>query len=377
MARVGAYFSLYEIFRGVSGFTLIVAAASILLSPGLDKVRGRLAVIFLSVGFLFCLSASGPLYDVPTDPANFLVIGAILAISQSYFEIFLYLFGSSRSKDLARRMLVAGAVWALALCLVPYLDYAFGWAAVSTSVEDGASLGPLHSIVSVLIYLWPIAISIIAPRASRFSLRDLPTRAPGTKVLARGAVALMLILGLVLAGTALESRPLYRAGHVAMAFLMLAWFLYASARPHIFALVRKEIHEAHEKNLRLDEAEIRTLAQRIEQVAADEAVLCRTGLTLGALAAIIKVPPYRLSAYFNGVLKTTFPEWLNAVRIERVRRTILAEPGRSILDLAFEAGYASKSVFNHQFQKIVGMNPSEYRRSHAADAGPVSKSART
>ena len=46
--------------------------------------------------------------------------------------------------------------------------------------------------------------------------------------------------------------------------------------------------------------------------------------------------------------------------------TVIERPEASILDIAFETGYASKTVFNHQFRKLVGMSPSEYRESRWA-----------
>jgi AraC-like DNA-binding protein len=38
-------------------------------------------------------------------------------------------------------------------------------------------------------------------------------------------------------------------------------------------------------------------------------------------------------------------------------------PDLTILEISLEAGYRSKASFNEQFGKIVGMSPSEYRRS--------------
>ena len=43
-------------------------------------------------------------------------------------------------------------------------------------------------------------------------------------------------------------------------------------------------------------------------------------------------------------------------------------PDLTILDISLEAGYRSKATFNEQFTRIVGMNPSEYRRCLSATA---------
>jgi AraC-like DNA-binding protein len=237
-----------------------------------------------------------------------------------------------------------------------------GWKAITRGVEDQASLGPLHAVASVAIYAWPIAISVIAAKTSHCSFRDIPTHAPGTKVIVRGGIILVLILCVVFVGTILDSIALYRIGHTALELFILSWFLFASARPDLFSKVRREIHDEHIKNRLLSDEEARIIGERIARVSADPAVLGRSDMNLRILAGIIKVPPYRLSNYFNVKLKTSFPSWLNAWRIERVRKQIVEEPERSILDLAMEAGFGSKSVFNANFSRIVGMSPSEYRR---------------
>ncbi len=355
--------SLYEFFRGGAGFALIVGGLSRLLMPSRDKVHRRLGLLLVAVGFLFSLSALDPVLRIPTDASNLLILAAILALSQSLFEIALFLFGDERHLGTARRVLKIGIAWSLLVLLAPLLDYVIGWETVERSVEDAASMGPLHTAASIAIYLWPIAISVIAAWVGRASLRDVPTHAPGTKTLVRGAVALVLVLSVILVGAALDSIWIYRAGHLALEFLMLVWFLFASARPDLFSRARHEIHETLEKNLLFSESEALTIGDRIAKVTANPALLCRPGLNLRSLAGIIKIPPYRLSLYFNGQLKTTFPAWLNAHRIERIRRQILEEPERSILDIALEAGYGSKSVFNGHFLRIVGMSPRDYRRS--------------
>jgi AraC-like DNA-binding protein len=363
MARSALLTALYGFFRGASGLALIVGGLSLLVAPGKEGVRRRLGTLFAAAGFLFCLSALDPLLSIPGDPGNLLVLAALLALSQSLFEIALYLFGDARRRDGARRVLLAGAAWSGLVWALPFLDYLLGWGSVGLSVEDSASMGPLHAAASVAIYAWPIAISAIAARMGHISLRDLPSGAPGTRVLVRGMLLLLLILGLLLAGALLSSVTLYRAGHTALELLMLAWFLLVSARPHLFSLARREIHEEHEKNLLIGEAEANSIGAKIASAAANEELLCRPELDLRSLAASMRIPPYRLSVYFNTRLHTSFPAWLNALRIDLVRRRIVEEPAHSILDIAMDAGFGSKSSFNGHFSRIVGMSPSEYRRS--------------
>jgi AraC-like DNA-binding protein len=358
--------SLYEFFRGAAGFSLIVCGISSAVAQGKTRPFRRLGLIFASSGFLFCLSALDQVLRIPTDPSNLLILAAILVLSQALLEIALYLFGDERKRGTSHRVLIAGIGWSLLIWLLPFLDYAFGWKAVERGVEDHASLGPLHLGASIAIYAWPIAIAVVAARASHFSLRDIPSRAPGIRYIVRGAFALVLILCAILAGAALDLEPLYRAGHSALELLLICWFLFSSARPDLFTRARREIHDTHVKNILLSDEEARLIGDRLARIQAKAEPLCRAGLDLRGLAAILKVPPYRLSVYFNSRLNQSFPSWLNGFRIEFVKRQFIERPGLSILDIALEAGYSTKSSFNSHFSRIVGMSPSEYRRSISA-----------
>ena len=180
------------------------------------------------------------------------------------------------------------------------MDYLLGWDATRLSIENGTRLGILHNAASIAIYAWPIAVSVIAVRTGHHSLRDIPTNGAGTRPLVRGTLCLILVLCVILAGAALPSVALYRTGHAALEILTLFMYLFTVARPHLLSRARLEIRETQEKSLKLNDDETRFILER---------------------------------------------------------------PDRSVLDIAMDVGYGSRAVFNSQFMRIVGMCPSEYRRT--------------
>lgn len=374
MDRVSFFESLYWFSRGAIGFSLIVGGAAIILSPERDRAQRCLATILASVGFLFCISALGLAYRVPDVLGSFIVIAAILALSQAQFELSLYLFGDEGRRGLVRPVLLAGIGWSLLVWGLPFLDTPLGWGAAGPNMENGLRLGILHNAASIAIYAWPIAVSLIAVGTGHHSPRDIPIRKPGTGILVRSTLSLILVLFIILAGAALSSVALYRAGHAALEVLTLSMYLFSVSRPDLFSLAGREIREARERNLKLSEEEARFILERIVRVAAGPSIPYRQGLDLRGLAAIVKVPPYRLSICFNDRLKTSFPAWLNALRIERACRLMIEEPDRSILEIATEIGYGSRAVFNSQFLRIVGMTPSEYRTMPRKGQGPGEES---
>ena len=91
-------------------------------------------------------------------------------------------------------------------------------------------------------------------------------------------------------------------------------------------------------------------------------------LTLADLAERLKTTPHKLSEVLNSQLGQTFYDFVNAYRVRDVQRRIADERSQhlKILTLAMDAGFASKSTFNHVFRKHTGHTPSAYRRSLAS-----------
>jgi len=88
----------------------------------------------------------------------------------------------------------------------------------------------------------------------------------------------------------------------------------------------------------------------------------RIDLTLGQLAAGINVSPHHLSQIINSDFGKSFACYINEYRVDAACRWLSGDNGRSVLDIALDSGFASKSSFNALFKKHTGMTPSEYRR---------------
>ncbi len=87
-------------------------------------------------------------------------------------------------------------------------------------------------------------------------------------------------------------------------------------------------------------------------------------LTLKDFADLLKIPPHMVSMTLNTCLNQNFYNFINLYRIEEVKR-MLADPAKdeyTVLRIAFEAGFNSKTVFNTMFKKITGLTPSEFRK---------------
>ena len=88
-------------------------------------------------------------------------------------------------------------------------------------------------------------------------------------------------------------------------------------------------------------------------------------LTLADLADRLSTTPHKLSEVLNSQVGQTFYDFVNGYRVREVQRRIAAGDARRVtmLALALDAGFASKSTFNVVFKKHTSQTPSDYRQA--------------
>lgn len=86
-------------------------------------------------------------------------------------------------------------------------------------------------------------------------------------------------------------------------------------------------------------------------------------LTLQQLASQVNISPHHLSQVINEQFKANFFEYINRFRVEEVKSRINNPKfdSFSLLGIAFDSGFNSKSAFNRIFKKITNQTPSEYK----------------
>ena len=93
-----------------------------------------------------------------------------------------------------------------------------------------------------------------------------------------------------------------------------------------------------------------------------------SSLTLSRLAQTTGLSTHHISEALNRHAGKNFYEFVNTYRVEYVCER-LRDTDEKLLDIALEAGFASKSTFNAIFKQYTSMTPSQYRRD--LDAGTV------
>ena len=103
---------------------------------------------------------------------------------------------------------------------------------------------------------------------------------------------------------------------------------------------------------------------RLLRLMADERPWLEPELTLTELAHRLRTNPALLSKVINAGCGQNFNDFVNTYRVQEARRK-LADPRfthYSLVGVALESGFNSKSTFNRVFKKLLGQAPSEVAR---------------
>ena len=102
--------------------------------------------------------------------------------------------------------------------------------------------------------------------------------------------------------------------------------------------------------------------EQLQQLMLKDKLFKEPELNLADLAEMLRVHPNILSQVINSFENKTFYDYINRLRIEEFK-TLVTDPGSrqfTLLSLAFECGFNSKTAFNRNFKKATGQSPSEY-----------------
>lgn len=89
------------------------------------------------------------------------------------------------------------------------------------------------------------------------------------------------------------------------------------------------------------------------------------GISLSSLSSKLSVSPNHLSQVINENIGITFFDLINQRRIEEAKKLLISKPEYTILAVAMDSGFNSKSAFNSAFKKFTGTTPTAYRNSQA------------
>lgn len=128
---------------------------------------------------------------------------------------------------------------------------------------------------------------------------------------------------------------------------------------------------AHKNNdvdarLLMQPEEIEMAIEKLDQLMQQDERYLDTALSLRTLAAEAGLHPNKLSWMLNDQVGVSFNDYVNNFRLDCFKQKVLdpANKNFTLLGLAFESGFNSKSTFNDYFKKKTGITPRKWLKEH-------------
>lgn len=132
---------------------------------------------------------------------------------------------------------------------------------------------------------------------------------------------------------------------------------------------RNEIIFEKTKKIPANREALKQIIQQLEKIMATQKPYLQAELTVATLAKYIDVKPYQLTKALNLELGKKFNGYINEYRVTEVK-ILLNNPtydNKTLLAIAFDAGFNSKASFNRVVKKITGQSPSSLKKSNSVD----------
>lgn len=119
------------------------------------------------------------------------------------------------------------------------------------------------------------------------------------------------------------------------------------------------------KILPLTDNQYDILSQRLESFMKEKKPFLEFNLSLAELASNLRLKERFLSQFINTYRHMSFQDYVNSYRIKEAKKLIEESngTGKTILEIAYESGFNSKSAFNHSFKKHTHTTPTAYKKS--------------
>lgn len=172
---------------------------------------------------------------------------------------------------------------------------------------------------------------------------------------------------------------------VPISFIGIAIFSFINSvyvatflKPQVFHALPHQIEKTTEaetakqkyESSNLQDAQKNKLVEKLVAYVETQKPYQESELTLSELAEQVNIQPHYLSQIVNQNLKCTFLDFVNGYRVKEAKRLLKSDTHShyTILAIAYEAGFNSKTAFYSAFKKHAGTTPSNYRKSAAVAA---------
>lgn len=241
-------------------------------------------------------------------------------------------------------------------------------AAVSVSIVTLVLLGLPWNEACIAAYVWLSLFFLVIVLVQGRELGPI-----GSMQGPLGQFYLIVCLDAILAMAMAASRflelfaVLYALWMVQIASIFAIIFIMIRS-PETFRIIQAAARNIRYERSKLSPERIEECLRHLDSLMADKRLYLDSDLVLEDLARQVELTPHQLSELINIHLGKNFAWYVNSFRVESAKQMLERNPEMSIINVAYESGFNSKSVFNASFRSQTGKTPSQYRRGVVAEA---------
>lgn len=146
--------------------------------------------------------------------------------------------------------------------------------------------------------------------------------------------------------------------------VVICWLLIGLIRqPEVFSGLSEYVEtESQTKDVASND-EARTIFGQLDSLVQQELLFQQPRLALQDLANLSGLSTKDVSWAINQGGKQSFADYINQLRVKHAIERALESPDRTLLEIALDSGFSSKSSFNAVFKKHTGKSPTQYLKS--------------
>ena len=240
-----------------------------------------------------------------------------------------------------------------------------------------ATIGPGGAVDSVLSAIIIVYLLVALYRVVRFhgEIKDAYSDPWGVRL----DWMVLIIVGFLLGGSLdVASRAGFESGSPPstalqiVALLMILLTLTAmvwKAMTHTAVLNQPRTHGRQvNANDELEPRQTELFKTGIERLFAEQELYLQHRLTVSDVAEQLSMAPKLVSRLINLCFGQNFSDYVNAKRVDHALTlmTDSRQSHRSLLQIAFDAGFNSKTAFHDSFRRKTGTTPAQWRQQNAA-----------
>ncbi len=138
-------------------------------------------------------------------------------------------------------------------------------------------------------------------------------------------------------------------------------------RKEVISIEKEEKKLDNIKRKVIEDEDLVLLKFKLNSLMMEKELYLNNEINLASLSEEMNVTTHQLSYIINQGFNQNFFQFINTYRIQKAKELLLdsSNDKLSILGIAYESGFNSKTTFNTTFKKITNQTPSEYKKQRS------------